>query len=591
MLFQGSIGRTDLPGCDHADADGVASPKLLDTLPDETGVLPGPHGPDDARPRAPVQPVPARARRPVSKFQTPRGTYDVLPDHAAERDRLEQTAEKILERAGYGRIETPTFEATELFARGVGEATDVVQKEMFTFGDEEDSYTLRPEGTAPIVRSYLEHGMHKLPQPVKLWYLSSSFFRYERPQAGRFRQFWQIGAEAIGSPDPAVDAEVILLLGGAAGGDRRARHQARARHARPARLPRRLPRGAQGVPARQRGPAVARRSSSRIDLNPLRAFDAKHESTQRVMAKAPRLIDRLPQEDLDHFAEVQDLLQAADLSYTVDTTLVRGLDYYTRTLFEFQSGALEAAQNTLGGGGRYDGLAEAIGGPPTPGIGWAAGVERMLMASTQPQPVEAAGRPVRRLRARATSSAAFKLAADARRAGHIDKTRTRRPQRQGPAQAGLAHPSLATLPSSATKASSCATATAARTSSSRPKPSCTTSGERFETTTRQPVPRRLGRGAGRRAGGRARARGRLGQPPARPRRRHLHRPARPLRDRPADVPPRVAVVRARREAAPRARADARPARSSSATSATSTRTSRRARSSSTSPTPSTSRSR
>jgi histidyl-tRNA synthetase len=155
----------------------------------------------------------------------------------------------------------------------------------------------------------------------------------------------------------------------------------------------------------------------RIDLNPLRAFDAKHEPTQRVMAKAPRLIDRLPQEDLDHFAEVQDLLRAADLSYTVDTTLVRGLDYYTRTLFEFNSGALEAAQNTLGGGGRYDGLATVLGGPPTPGVGWAAGVERMLMASTQPPPVDSAvdlfvayepGHKVD----------AFKLAADARRAGH-----------------------------------------------------------------------------------------------------------------------------------------------------------------------------
>jgi histidyl-tRNA synthetase len=155
---------------------------------------------------------------------------------------------------------------------------------------------------------------------------------------------------------------------------------------------------------------------SRIDLNPLRAFDAKHEPTQRVMAKAPRLIDRLPQEDLDHFAEVQDLLRAADLTYTVDTTLVRGLDYYTRTLFEFQSGALEAAQNTLGGGGRYDGLAEAIGGPPTPGMGWAAGVERMIMASTQPPPVEppvdlyVAYEPTRK-------PDAFRLAADARRAG------------------------------------------------------------------------------------------------------------------------------------------------------------------------------
>jgi histidyl-tRNA synthetase len=350
------------------------------------------------------------------KIQAPRGTYDVLPDLAEERLRLEKTAAKILERAGYGRIETPTFEATQLFSRTVGEATDVVQKEMYTLEDGSgDSLTLRPEGTAPVVRSYLEHGMHKEPQPVKLWYLSN-FFRYERPQAGRFRQFWQIGAEAIGSADPAVDAELILLLGELleAIGARDVKlviaslGQPESRAAYREELQRYL-----RAHEDQLSPEVVQR----IDLNPLRAFDAKHEPTQRVMANAPRLIDRLPKEDLDHFAEVQDLLQAAELNYTVDTTLVRGLDYYTRTLFEFQSGSLEAAQNTLGGGGRYDGLAEQIGGPPTPGMGWAAGVERMLMASTQPQPIEpqvdlyVAYEPGHK-------AAAFRLAADARSAGH-----------------------------------------------------------------------------------------------------------------------------------------------------------------------------
>jgi histidyl-tRNA synthetase len=351
----------------------------------------------------------------TKRFQTPRGTYDVLPETALARDRLEATARKIMERAGYGRIETPTFEATELFARGVGEATDVVQKEMFSFGDEDDSYTLRPEGTAPTVRAYMEHGMHKLPQPVKLWYLSS-FFRRETPQAGRYRQFWQVGAEAIGSPDPACDAEVILLLA----------ELLEAIGARDVKLvlaslgqpeSRAAYREELVAYLRANQDQLSAEVVSRIDLNPLRAFDAKHEPTQRVMAKAPRLIDRLPQEDLEHFAEVQDLLRAADLSYTVDTTLVRGLDYYTRTLFEFQSGALEAAQNTLGGGGRYDGLAEVLGGPATPGVGWAAGVERMLMASTQGHPLDpavdlfVAYEPGHKV-------AAFKLAADARRAGH-----------------------------------------------------------------------------------------------------------------------------------------------------------------------------
>ena len=350
------------------------------------------------------------------RIQAPRGTYDVLPELADERARLEQTAAKILTRAGYGRIETPTFEATQLFSRTVGEATDVVQKEMYTFPDASgDSLTLRPEGTAPAVRAYLEHGKHKDPQPVKYWYLSS-FFRYERPQAGRYRQFWQIGAEAIGSADPAVDAELILLLG----------ELLEAIGARDVKLvlatlgqpeSRAAYREELKAYLRQNEDQLSQEVRDRIDLNPLRAFDAKHESTQRVMAGAPRLIDRLPQEDLDHFAEVQDLLDAADMAYTVDTALVRGLDYYTRTLFEFQSGALEAAQNTLGGGGRYDGLAEQIGGPPTPGMGWAAGVERMLMASTQPSAAEP---PVQLYVAYepAHKTAAFKLASDARRAGH-----------------------------------------------------------------------------------------------------------------------------------------------------------------------------
>jgi histidyl-tRNA synthetase len=350
------------------------------------------------------------------RLQAPRGTYDVLPDDAARRAQLEATAAKILARAGYGRIETPTFEATPLFSRTVGEATDVVQKEMYTFTDGSgDSLTLRPEGTAPVVRAYLEHGMHKAPQPVKLWYLSS-FFRYERPQAGRFRQFWQIGAEAIGSDDPAVDAELIVLLA----------ELLEAIGARETKLVL----ATLGQPAaraeyreelkaylRAHEDELSAEVRERIDLNPLRAFDAKHEPTQRVMAQAPRLIDRLPREDLDHFEEVKALLADAGLPYEIDTTLVRGLDYYTRTLFEFQSGAIESAQNALGGGGRYDQLAEQIGGPPTPGMGWAAGVERMLMASTQPPSAEL---PVDLWIAYAPEhkSAAFRLAADARRAGH-----------------------------------------------------------------------------------------------------------------------------------------------------------------------------
>jgi histidyl-tRNA synthetase len=350
------------------------------------------------------------------RIQAPRGTSDVLPDDAAKRAQLEATAAKILGRAGYGRIETPAFEATHLFSRTVGEATDVVQKEMYTFQDNGgDSLTLRPEGTAPTVRAYLEHGMHKEPQPVKLWYLSS-FFRYERPQAGRYRQFWQVGAEAIGSEDPAVDAELIVLLG----------ELLEALGARDTKLvlatlgqpeSRAAYREELQAYLRAHADELSRDVVDRIDLNPLRAFDAKHEGTQRVMADAPRLIDRLPQEDLDHFAEVRALLDGAGLPYEVDTTLVRGLDYYTRTLFEYQSGALDAAQNTLGGGGRYDYLSEQIGGPHVPGMGWAAGVERMIMASTLPPPADP---PVDLYIAYEPGHKrpAFKLASDARRAGH-----------------------------------------------------------------------------------------------------------------------------------------------------------------------------
>ena len=212
---------------------------LVEALPDETRRVPRPHGHHDARPRARDEPVPGPAG--VSeRIQAPRGTYDVLGEQAAAREALEGHAQRILERAGYERIETPAFEATELFARGVGESTDIVQKEMYTFEDGDgQSITLRPEGTAPVCRAYLEHGMHKLPQPVKLWYLSS-FFRRERPQKGRFRQFWQVGAEAIGSDDPAVDAESILLLAElleAIGLARRAAADRLARHAGDARAP------------------------------------------------------------------------------------------------------------------------------------------------------------------------------------------------------------------------------------------------------------------------------------------------------------------------------------------------------------------
>ena len=348
-------------------------------------------------------------------IQAPRGTADVLGDEAARRETVEAHAKRILESAGFERIETPAFEYTELFARGVGEATDIVQKEMYTFEDGAGrSLTLRPEGTAPVSRAYVEHGMHKRPQPVKLWYLSS-FFRAEAPQRGRYRAFWQVGAETIGSAAPEADAELIVLLWdllfglGVRGarllltslGSPETRSEYREE----------LKDYLRGHDAR-----VSQEVRARIDLNPLRAFDATDPATREVMQGAPRLLDRLSAEDLEHFDQVRSLLDESGVRYEIDTTLVRGLDYYTRTLFEFSSDAL-GAQSGVAGGGRYDRLIEQLDGPPTPAVGWAAGVERMLLAATElpiaPTLVDlyvAIANPQ-------ASSRAFQLAREARRAG------------------------------------------------------------------------------------------------------------------------------------------------------------------------------
>ncbi len=316
------------------------------------------------------------------RIQAPRGTSDVLPEAADARASIEATARRVLEGSGYRRIETPVFEHTELFSRGVGASTDIVQKEMYTFDDGGDrSVTLRPEGTAPICRAYFEHGMHKLPQPVKLWYLSS-FFRKEKPQAGRYRQFWQVGAEALGSDDPAVDAETILLLDTLlkeleVGGVRLrlgSLGTLEARNAYRERLQDYL---------RAHEDELSGEVRARIELNPLRAFDSDHPGTQAVMKGAPLLLDQLDPDDCAHFAAVRELLDRAEVAYDVDPTLVRGMDYYTRTVFEFTSDKL-GAQSGVAGGGRYDGLVQQLGGPDTPGCGWAAGIERIMLAGPQP---------------------------------------------------------------------------------------------------------------------------------------------------------------------------------------------------------------
>jgi histidyl-tRNA synthetase len=312
------------------------------------------------------------------KIKAPRGTFDVLGEQAGARLTLEDRARAILEGAGYERIETPAFEATELFQRTVGESTDIVRKEMFTLDDSAgSSLTLRPEGTAPVCRAYVEHGMHKRRQPVKLWYLSS-FFRHERAQAGRYRQFWQVGAETLGSDDPAVDAESIVLLAALlnemevrdvrlrlsslGSADSRGEYRERLR-----------------TYLRAHEQSLSPDVRDRLESNPLRAFDSSHEGTRRVMESAPRLLEHLSKDDADHFEQVRELLGVANVAFEIDSTLVRGLDYYTRTVFEFISDAL-GAQSGVGGGGRYDGLVEELGGAPTPGFGWAAGIERILLA-------------------------------------------------------------------------------------------------------------------------------------------------------------------------------------------------------------------
>ena len=308
----------------------------------------------------------------------PKGTRDVLPAESRLRGHVIEVARDAFERYAYSRIVTPTFEETEVFVRGVGTSTDIVRKEMYTFQDQAGrSLSLRPEGTAPVVRAFVQHGMHKLPLPVKLWYLAP-MFRYEAPQAGRYREHWQFGAEAIGSGDPLLDVEVIALLDGIY-----RRHGLTG-------LELRL--GSMGDPE-SRGPYRAllveyleRHLSSldhdaqeRMRLNPLRLFDTKNPLVAEVMADAPKLLDHLSPAAQAHRERVLEGLGRLGIACVEDPTLVRGFDYYTMTVFEFTSDAL-GAQSAVGGGGRYDGLVEGLGGPPTPGIGFGAGIERIVLA-------------------------------------------------------------------------------------------------------------------------------------------------------------------------------------------------------------------
>jgi len=314
----------------------------------------------------------------MSKFQAPRGTHDVLPrDHLWWR--VIRTIEEQCAQYGWSHVSTPGFEDTALFERTAGEASDVVHKEMYSFEDRGDrSLTLRPEGTAPIARAYVEHGLAQEPQPVKAYEIAP-MYRYSRPGRGRYREHWQLSLEAIGSADPAIDAEVIqfyaellrrlgvtewaLLLNSIGDADCRPQYVEQ------------LSKWLDEHPELLENEEVAHKRATSV----LQVFDVKNESIRAALDLAPKIGDSLCDDCREHFTAVKGYLDSYGVPYTLDASLVRGLDYYTRTTFEFV-GPEENVNSTICGGGRYDGLVEAVGGPPTPGIGFGAGLERLLLA-------------------------------------------------------------------------------------------------------------------------------------------------------------------------------------------------------------------
>ncbi|HEX6762732.1 MAG TPA: histidine--tRNA ligase [Gaiellaceae bacterium] len=313
-----------------------------------------------------------------AKFRVPRGTHDVLPSGQPLWQLVTGTLAEVAELYGYRRIQTPNFEDTDLFLRTAGSGSDVVQKEMYTFEDRGGrSLTLKPEGTAPIARAYLEHGMHREPQPVKL-YTVAPMYRYAAPQKGRYREHWQCSVEAIGSDDPAVDAELIQLYTEFARRVGITQYElqlnsigdAACRPAYVEHLTRWLDEHADVLDEDAR----AKRAT-----NPLRVFDVKSPAVREALRGAPTIGDSLCADCAERFAEVRRLLDGYGVPYTLEPTLVRGLDYYTRTVFEF-TGPEEKAQSAICSGGRYDGLIEEIGGARTPAIGFGAGIERALIA-------------------------------------------------------------------------------------------------------------------------------------------------------------------------------------------------------------------
>ena len=316
------------------------------------------------------------------QFKTPRGVADILPEDQSLWNAVRATATATAQQFGYQQIDTPVFENTDLFRRGVGSETDIVQKEMYSFEDlGGDSLTLRPEGTAPVCRAYIEHGMHNLSQPVRLFYLAP-MFRYDRPQAGRFRQHHQFGCEAIGDPSPIVDAEIIeiglryiqalglsditLRINSIGDGDTRSKYsEALRRH------------------YSEHAASLPKVDRDRLERAPLRLLDSKEATTRELSASAPRSLDFLSAGAREHWQTLLEYLEAIKtayptFTYRVDHTLVRGLDYYNRTVFEFEP-ANQTSQSSLFGGGRYDPLIGILGGQSTPGVGFGSGIERIIL--------------------------------------------------------------------------------------------------------------------------------------------------------------------------------------------------------------------
>jgi histidyl-tRNA synthetase len=315
----------------------------------------------------------------MTRIEAPRGTHDVLPSDQPLWQKITGEMERLCALYGYRKIQTPVFEDVDLFQRTSGSGSDIVQKEMYVFEDRSGrKLALRPEGTAPICRAYLEHGMHREPQPVKL-YTIASMYRYDKPQRGRYREHWQLSLENVGSDDPATDAEVIQLYDTLLGNLGVGRYELQLnsigdRECRPAYLEK------LNAWLDDHADALDDDAKQKRATSPLRVFDVKTPKVREALKDAPKIGDSLCDACAEHFAQVRAYLDAYGVKYTIVPTLVRGLDYYSRTTWEFVGPDESTQGSTISAGGRYDYLIEEIGGPPTPGVGFGAGLERLVLA-------------------------------------------------------------------------------------------------------------------------------------------------------------------------------------------------------------------